>query len=77
MRIPLAKLRPANVIFFGDRGDKSSPGQVGHMGIYAGNGWFIHSSEYGVALSQLSGWYRDRFAWARRPLAEAGLETAS
>jgi cell wall-associated NlpC family hydrolase len=73
-RIAFAALHPADVIFFGDRGPKSTPDQVGHMGIYVGNGWFIHSSEYGVALAQLTGWYRDRFAWARRPLAEAGLE---
>jgi cell wall-associated NlpC family hydrolase len=72
-RIPFARLQPADVIFFGDRGPRSSPGEVGHMGIYLGDGWFIHSSEYGVALARLSGWYRERFAWARRPLAEAGL----
>jgi hypothetical protein len=44
------------------------------MGIYIGNGWFINSSSYGVALAQLTGWYAKEFAWARRPLAEAGLE---
>jgi cell wall-associated NlpC family hydrolase len=76
-RIPFVKLQPADVIFFGDRGPKSSPDDVGHMGIYVGDGWFVHSSEYGVALAQLSGWYRGRFAWARRPLAEAGLEPSS
>lgn len=72
-RIGLAKLEPADVIFFGDRGPRSQPAQVGHMGIYLGNGWFIHSSEYGVAVARLDGWYAREFAWARRPLAEAGL----
>ncbi len=43
------------------------------MGIYAGNGWFVHSSGAGVALALLDGRYRTSFAWARRPLAEAGL----
>jgi cell wall-associated NlpC family hydrolase len=43
------------------------------MGIYVGNGWFIHSSGYGVALATLDGWYQREFAWARRPLREAGL----
>ena len=44
------------------------------MGIYLGNGWFIQSSDQGVALAPLtSDWYGPRFAWARRPLAEAGL----
>jgi cell wall-associated NlpC family hydrolase len=72
-RIALAALEPADVIFFGDRGPRSQPAQVGHMGIYVGNGWFVHSSEYGVALARLDGWYAREFAWARRPLAEAGL----
>jgi cell wall-associated NlpC family hydrolase len=74
-RIPFAKLQPADVVFFGARGPKSKPSEVGHMGIYLGNGWFIHSSDYGVAVAQLTGWYRTKFAWARRPLAEAGLVT--
>jgi cell wall-associated NlpC family hydrolase len=73
-RIALVNLQPGDVIFFGDKGPKSQPSQVGHVGIYVGDGWFIHSSEYGVALAQLTGWYANEFAWARRPLAEAGLE---
>jgi len=73
-RIGITKLEPADVIFFGDKGPRSQPSEVGHMGIYIGNGWFIHSSSYGVALAQLDGWYAHEFAWARRPLAEAGLE---
>jgi cell wall-associated NlpC family hydrolase len=76
-RIPLAKLQPGDVVFFGLAGTRSTPTQVSHAGIYAGSGWFVHSSSQGVALSTLSGWYRDKFAWARRPLAEAGLLTPS
>jgi cell wall-associated NlpC family hydrolase len=76
-RIPVAKLQPADVIFFGARGPKSRPAQVDHMGIYLGGDWFIHSSRYGVALSTLSGWYEKRLAWGRRPLAEARLVSAS
>jgi len=72
-RIALTDLQPADVIFFGDKGTRSKPAQVGHMGIYLGNGWFIHSSDYGVALATLTGWYAREFAWGRRPLAEAGL----
>ena len=72
-RIGLANLQPADVIFFGDRGPRSQPTQVGHMGIYVGNGWFIHSSGDGVALATLDRRYRREFAWARRPLAEARL----
>ena len=73
-RIPYAKLRPADVVFFGDRGPRSSSAQVGHMGIYVGDGWFVHSSDYGVTLAPLTGWYRQAFAWGRRPLHEAGLD---
>jgi cell wall-associated NlpC family hydrolase len=72
-RIPFAQLQPADVVFFGAGGPKSKPAQVDHMGIYLGNGWFIHSSGYGVAVAPLSGWYAQRFAWGRRPLAEASL----
>jgi cell wall-associated NlpC family hydrolase len=72
-RIPFAKLQPADVLFFGLDGPRSKPAQVDHAGIYVGGGWFVHSSSGGVTLRQLQGWYRDRFAWARRPLAEAGL----
>ena len=72
--IDFANLQPADVIFFGAHGPRSSPSEVDHMGIYVGNGWFIHSSGYGVALAQLTGWYAKEFAWGRRPLAEAGLE---
>jgi cell wall-associated NlpC family hydrolase len=76
-RIPLAKLQPADVIFFGAAGPKSKPAQVDHMGIYLGNGWFIHASGYGVAVAPIAGWYAQRFAWARRPLTEAGLVSTS
>jgi cell wall-associated NlpC family hydrolase len=74
-RVAFDQLQPADVIFFGAKGPRSKPVQVDHMGIYLGDGWFIHSSGYGVAVASLSGWYAKRFAWARRPLAEAGLGT--
>jgi cell wall-associated NlpC family hydrolase len=69
------ELAPGDVVFFGAAGPRSKPAQVDHMGIYAGSGWLIHSSGHGVALVPLEGWYRKRFAWGRRPLAEAGLAT--
>jgi hypothetical protein len=73
-RIPLAGLQPGDVLFFGAKGAKSKPAEIDHAGIYLGNGWFIQSSTQGVALSSLnSAWYSPRFAWGRRPLAEAGL----
>jgi cell wall-associated NlpC family hydrolase len=72
-RISFAKLAPGDVVFFGPDGPRSEPGSIGHTGIYLGAGWMIHSSGQGVALAPLTGWYRKQFAWARRPLAEAGL----
>jgi cell wall-associated NlpC family hydrolase len=72
-RIPLDELQPGDVLFFG-HGPRSKPKDVDHAGIYLGGGWFIHSSDYGVAVAPLAGWYRAGLAWARRPLAEAGLE---
>ena len=72
-RIAFARLQPADVLFFGARGPRSSPSEVNHSGIYLGSGWMIQSSNQGVAVVPLAGWYRQRFAWARRPLSEAGL----
>jgi cell wall-associated NlpC family hydrolase len=72
-RVPLERLAPADVIFFGDRGPASRPAQIGHMGMYLGGGWFVHSSGQGVTLLPLANWYADMFAWARRPLREARL----
>jgi cell wall-associated NlpC family hydrolase len=72
-RIGIADLLPGDVIFFGSRGARSAPSEVGHTGIYVGNGWFVHSSGAGVTLQPLQGWYTKTFAWARRPLTEAGL----
>jgi cell wall-associated NlpC family hydrolase len=72
-RIGFAALRPGDLLFFAPGGRRALAAAVDHMGIYAGSGWMIHSSRYGVALAPVEGWYERRFAWARRPLAEAGL----
>jgi cell wall-associated NlpC family hydrolase len=72
-RIGRSSLRPGDVLFFGSEGTSSQPSQVDHTGIYLGRGWMVHSSSQGVTLVPFSGWYVDRFAWARRPLREAGL----
>ena len=73
LRVPFAKLAPGDVLFFGAKGPRSKPSQVDHVGIYVAPGWFVHSSRDGVTLTPFAGWHRERFAWARRPLAEAGL----
>jgi cell wall-associated NlpC family hydrolase len=72
-RIQRARLAPGDVVFFGRRGPQSRPTEIDHMGVYVGGGWIVHSSRQGVALAPMAGWYDKRFAWARRPLAEAGL----
>ena len=74
-RIAFAKLAPGDLLFFGPNGPRSKPNSIGHTGIYLGAGWMIHSSGQGVAVVPLTGWYRQSFAWGRRPLAEAGLGT--
>jgi cell wall-associated NlpC family hydrolase len=66
-------LLPGDLIFQGLRGPKSKPAEIDHAAIYLGGGWFVHSSSNGTTLHPFAGWYRDRFAWARRPLREAGL----
>ncbi len=72
-RIGLARLEPGDLLFFGPNGKRSKPAEISHIGIYLGGGWFVQSSEQGVALAPIAGWYEKRFAWARRPFAEAGL----
>jgi cell wall-associated NlpC family hydrolase len=73
-RIPFASLEPGDVLFFGSKGPRSKPARVYHAGIYLGGGWMIHSSGQGVGLAPIAtGYYATHFAWARRPLAEAGL----
>jgi NlpC/P60 family protein len=76
-RVPFARLRPADLVFFGTAGPRSKPAQIDHMGIALGNGWMIHSSRFGVGIVELKDWYRERFAWGRRPLAEAGLSASA
>ena len=73
LRVDPAALQPGDVLFFGSKGVKSKPWEIGHSGIYVGNGWFVHSSSGGVTLQPLQGWYATTLAWARRPIAEAGL----
>ena len=73
-RVSREALAPGDVVFFGSNGTRSKPSQVGHMGIYVGNGWIVHSSRNGTTLTPMTGWYETTFAWGRSPLVEAGLE---
>src|SRR5437870_8215020 len=49
-RIPFARLKPGDVLFWGAGGPRSKPAQIDHTGVYLGSRWFIHSSGYGAAL---------------------------
>jgi cell wall-associated NlpC family hydrolase len=73
-RISLEQLKAGDVMFFCRGGRRARPTAIDHAGIYLGGNWMIHSSRYGVAPAPVAGWYTDRFAWGRRPLAEAGLD---
>ena len=73
-RIAREALQPGDVVFFGSHGPRSRPSEVGHMGIYLGNDWIVHSSRFGTTLTPMTGWYETTFAWGRSPLVEAGLE---
>lgn len=64
-------LLPGDLVFFGGK-----PGDITHVGMYAGKGVFIHaSSSYGVATSPLfEGYYKNRLQGSRRILTRAGGE---
>jgi cell wall-associated NlpC family hydrolase len=54
-------LRPGDLVFFDD---------LGHVGIYVGNGLFIHAPHTGssVSIDSLAGWYSATYDGARRIL---------
>jgi len=60
-------LRPGDLIFFDT--SRSRRGYVNHVGIYIGNGRFIHASsgKHRVVITSLNKpFYRSRFMWGRR-----------
>ncbi len=65
----VAVLNPGDILAFSEGG-----GGVSHVGLYVGDGQFIHSSSGGVRLSGLDAsdpearWWRDRWVAARRIL---------
>ena len=58
-RVSRSSLRPGDLVFFDGEG---------HVGIYIGNGRFIHAPHTGtrVRIETLAGWYSSRFTGARR-----------
>jgi cell wall-associated NlpC family hydrolase len=57
--VPMSDLQPGDLVFFYG---------LGHVGIYVGNGAFIHAPHTGdvVKISSLSGSYASSFVGARR-----------
>lgn len=58
-RVSRGHLRPGDLVFFDG---------LGHVGMYVGNGRFIHAPHTGtrVRIQTLAGWYSQRFVGARR-----------
>jgi peptidoglycan DL-endopeptidase CwlO len=57
--VPRDALEPGDLVFFDG---------LGHVGLYVGNGAFIHAPHTGdvVKISSLTGWYADNYVGARR-----------
>ncbi len=57
--VPRDQLQPGDLVFFDG---------LGHVGIYIGNGDFIHAPHTGtvVSIDSLSGWYASEYDGARR-----------
>jgi len=63
--LPRAELRPGDLVFF-----RWSGREVSHVGIYAGDGKFVHAPQTGgqVRTANLDDeWYRERYVGAGRP----------
>jgi cell wall-associated NlpC family hydrolase len=63
--VPIGEARPGDLVFFAESG------RVSHVGIYVGDGRFIHAPSEGqrVKVSSIrEDWYRQRFAGAGRIL---------
>jgi cell wall-associated NlpC family hydrolase len=76
-RITRKNLTGGDLIFFGYKGPDSAIASIYHVGLYLGNGWFIHStgSSDGVTLASLnsSAYWKTYFAWGRRLLTREEL----
>jgi len=63
--VPRTELRPGDLVFF-----RWSGREVSHVGIYAGDGQFVHAPQTGGQVRTASlddEWYRERYAGSGRP----------
>lgn len=61
-------LIPGDIVMFADTYGDFPEGTITHVGIYVGNGQFVHrpTSSRPVERAALAGWWADRFAEGRR-----------
>ncbi|HTV85697.1 MAG TPA: C40 family peptidase [Dyella sp.] len=72
-------MQPGDLVFFRTAG-RHGRGRISHVGIYAGDGHFIHSPRRGESVrvdSLADSYWAKRFAGARRPDAMAQIDTDS
>jgi len=71
-RISFKKLKQGDMVFFDT--EKKRTGRVNHVGIYLGNGNFIHASSGGkrvmITNFRKKRFYKNRFLWGRRVIKE-------
>lgn len=60
--LPTEKPQVGDLLYIWNR-DKS---QIAHVVIYINDNFIIDSTGVGVQIRPFAGWYKDRFAWARR-----------
>lgn len=69
-RLGFRDLKPADIVFFAERGRRAKANEVYHAGIYLGGGWMIHSSgsRDGISLADIGkgSWWHDQFFGGRR-----------
>ncbi len=66
-KLSINELKEGDLLSF----DTSLKGHINHSGIYIGNHRFIHASSgkaHSVTISNLDGWYKDKFRWGKRIL---------
>lgn len=68
-RVEREQLKAGDLVFF------RPPGRYRHVGVYVGDGFFLHAStSQGVTLSELDNVYWQRYYWqARRPMNQSQL----
>lgn len=73
--VVLSDIKTGDLLFFNT--DKKRGIPVSHVGIFIGNGKFIHaaSRKQGIIISPLAGYYQDRFVIAKRLIKSAVSST--